>query len=104
MQCALFVFMLLYATHHVRSVSSSSGVDEVSAQHGRQPGQAKISMHSSSPQISSMAMAINTFSQLMLVVEYNGAVLVSGRPLLVENERVKRCLSRRDFWKRLEEA
>jgi hypothetical protein len=50
----------------------------VSAQHGRQPEQAKISMHSGSLQISSMVMAINTPNESMLNAEYNGAVLMNG--------------------------
>jgi hypothetical protein len=72
------MFMLLHGTHHGRSTPSSNGVDEVSAQHGRQPEQPKISMHSGSPQSSSMAMTINTPNESMLVAEYNDAVLMNG--------------------------
>lgn len=44
-----------------------------------------------------MSMAISVWNSSITNIDYNGAVFMVGWPLLVENERVKRGLSPKDF-------
>lgn len=50
----------------------------MSAAAGSQTRQAEISMHSGSPQHSSMTMAISTLNDSIINADYNGAVFMDG--------------------------
>ena len=78
MRYAGTVFMLLHGTHHGKCPPPCDRRDEVSAEHSELAEQPEISLHSHSPQSSSMATAINMLNESMLHADYNGAVLMDG--------------------------
>jgi hypothetical protein len=69
------MFMLLYGADHEKCTPSCGRRQEVSAAEDRQPRQAEISLHSGSPQNSSMAMAISMRNNSIINAGYNGAVI-----------------------------
>ncbi len=77
MRCTLLMFMLLYGADHRKCTPPCGRSEKVSAAAGRQPERPEISLHSGSPQNSSIAKAMSMLNNSIINADSNGAVFMN---------------------------